>query len=159
MKSILALCAFCLFFQVQSESCSAQNNVKASTLIDSTPIEDLDYHLSKDAFMYYYGTDDTSRAIIHLFYRKRGIAALDFIVMPIAASVLGNLMETFIGNPAIIIVGTVIATVGFWGIPIYYIVQRSNYNRQKLIYVLVGRERGERVPFNILDKLRDQDFQ
>jgi len=174
MKLFLTLFAFCVLFFARNNDCLAQNTANKQISKDSTPIEDLDYHLSKDEFMYYYGKDDTARAIIHMFYRKRGLGVIDFVVLPIGSSIVGAIVAV-VGEAAAVaylltgagglalaaglaVGGTVISYVGFLGFPIYYIIQRSIYSRQKLIYVLVGRERGEKVSYSILDKLRDCDF-
>ena len=170
MKSILFIASFCFLFLVQNKACFAQSPAKTQSVKDSTPIELLDYHLSKDEFMYYYGKDDTAKAIIHMFYRKRGLGVIDFVVLPIGSSIIGGAMEASgallafgpsasIGTAVgLILGGGIIAYVGFFGFPIFYLVRRSIYTRQKLVYILASRERGEKNPFYVLDKLRDSDF-
>ena len=170
MKLFLILFAIWSLFLAKNETCSAQNVTNKQISRDSTPIELLDYHLSKDQFIYYYGKDDTSKAIIHMFFRKRGLGVIDFVVLPLGSSVVGGLMEAagavsvLTGGAALttglglIAGGAIIAYGGFFGFPIYYLIQRSIYTRQKLIFTLVERERGERIPYEVLVKLRDIDF-
>ena len=169
MKVFLVIFAVLFFSLVSADIAKAQADAQKSFARDTTPIEYLDYHLSKPQFMYYYGTDDTARAIINMFYRKRGIGVLDFFVYPVAASVIGDatvLVGALMGissnasaASAVIVGGAVISVIGLYAEPIYYLIQRSNYSRQKLIYVLVSRERGMGIPYNILNNLRDIDFQ
>ncbi len=167
MKIFVALICFSLFSLVSADVALAQNNEQKNFAKDSTPIENLDYHLSKAQFMYYYGLDDTARAIINMFYRKRGIGILDFFVYPIAASAVGDaaagigaaMVYSSAAASALIYGGAALSLIGLYAIPIYYLIQRSNYSRQKLIYVLAGRERGMGIPYNTLNNLIGLDFQ
>ncbi len=165
---IFAVCLFCFSF-VPFQHTYAQTIEQKSFAKDTTPIEDLDYHLSKDEFMYYYGTDDTARAIINMFYRKRGVGILDFLVYPIGFSSIGagaigigailSLAETSTAIATVFVAGGVAVYIaGAYGIPIYYLVQRANFSRQKLIYALVGRERGMGIPDQVFYNLRERDF-
>ncbi len=168
MKIILVLSVFCLCFLSQNKSCFAQSPAKIQSAKDSTLIENLDYHLSKTEFTYYYGKDDTAKAIINMFYRKRGMAGIDFALIPFLSSFLGSglvlvgaveaLGEMAGAAATFIAAGLGVYAIGTVIVPVYFIVQRCIYTRQKLIYTLVGRERRKGIPVDILEALRDSDF-
>src|ERR1035441_4755400 len=82
MKTLLACFIFFAVFVAKQENCFAQTGNARIMSHDSTPIEDLDYHLSREQFISYYGIDDTSKAIINMFYRERGLAGIDFALIP-----------------------------------------------------------------------------
>jgi hypothetical protein len=127
---------------------------------DTTPIELLDYKLTKYQFLNYYGTDDTSRALINMFFRKRSNSVYNACIPTGSALTLIALTNSsiffaqstaelgfLIGTGAIVFVYLVRG-----------IVQRCTYTRKSLLYILVDRENGYPVPQQVLDKLRGIDF-
>jgi len=133
---------------------------------DTTPIENLDYNLSKQEFYYYYGVDDTSRALIHLFFRKRVNAVVNILLPTVPSAgciaielefggcgIFGSLDFLNLGPVALIggvLFSTAYITRG--------IVQRLNYNKQALLYILVDRERGGSIAREYFMRLKEWDF-
>jgi len=168
VKLLLLIIIFFFPGLLQTGTLSAQTSASDQFVKDSTPIELLDYHLSKDQFIYYYGKDDTAKAIINMFYRKRGSGAVDFALVPVLSFVGGTVLA-FAGifdaigemsSPAttLITAGLVVYAIGIVAIPVFFIIRRSIYTRQKLIYVLVRRERGKGITDYVKDNLRNVDF-
>src|ERR1039458_8433489 len=155
MRIFLAFCIFSLFCIANHENCSAQSGNTRIVSHDSTPIAELDYHLSKDQFISYYGIDDTARAVIHMYYRKRGDPGRDFALIP-GLSCLGGCIFGYatgaialfdaLGGSLAMIGSTVFAGyVGFVVIvaggtivyPICVAIKRTIFTRENLLTLLV----------------------
>lgn len=162
----------------------AQQDAPKQTVRDTTPLEQLDYHLTKKQFMEYYGMDDTSRAIINMFYRNRGAAGVVYCLVPSLSVVAGVAVVDIAVSDALrsapttdpnsccapgcvsgsiafakwLPVGIVIAAGGALVFPIIMSANRSIYTREKLLKTLVERERGIKPPANLLKKIWQTDF-
>ena len=79
-----------LFLQTNTGSC--QKHSEKLSIKDNTPIEDLDYQLTKQGFLNYYGTDDTAKAVINMFYRKRGMAGITYCLVPGVSCAVGEIL-------------------------------------------------------------------
>jgi len=132
---------------------------------DSTPIEKMDYKISKEEFMYYYGTDDTARALIHLFFRKRTNAIVNIFApgAPAYCFIGGSFLipdlvdfaisESFY-TPYFLLADFAIGVI----YTIRGVVQRLNYTKKDLLYILVDKERGGTVYQGYIWKLGPIDF-
>ena len=69
MKTILTFGFLVVLFCMKNVPGIAQGVQNEPGNPESTDITVLDYHLTKTEFLYYYGNDDTARAIINMFYR------------------------------------------------------------------------------------------
>jgi hypothetical protein len=155
---------FLMLLIFKTGSCMAQENQQNRMLTrDTTPVELLEYRLNKAEFMHYYGVDDTSRALINMFFRKRTNSIVNFCA-PISGCLgVGILSNGELFDPYIFLYGgasLIFAAAG--GVAIVYmirgVVQKITYSRQTLLYILVDRERGVPVSPDLLDKLKPVDF-
>jgi hypothetical protein len=174
--SIVILFSF-LFLQANKGNC--QKHSENSSVKDSTPIEDLDYKLTKQEFLNYYGTDDTAKAVINMFYRKRGMAGITYCLVPGGSCAVGEILVVLGGfgtvftglslisgqgssllpvSFVLIVVGTILSTAGVLVYPIIATINRANYTRKKLLFALVERERGTKLPVEIIQNLKPTDF-
>jgi hypothetical protein len=140
---------------------SSMAQSKGPTLTkDTTPIDQLEYRLSQLEFQHYYGIDDTSRAIINMFFRKRTNSIVNFCAPGTACLAL-----TLVSGGGLIFVSY------SFGIPVFVVllgagvaymikglVQRITYSRKALLYALVDRERGYPLPLEYQSKLKSADF-
>jgi hypothetical protein len=113
---------------------------------DYVPDSLLDYHLSQNSFLYYYGDDDTSRALINMFFRKRDFFGIN-------NSIFG--VDNYCG-PVILILLTDGIIFVYYGIRAA--VNCTIYSRQALLYALIDRQNGYPIPDQFERKLRNRDF-
>jgi len=151
MRIALACVFFLLVFTVQV--CHAQTEhtspPDSTTVDDSTDIKNLKWELSYDEFMEYYGTDDTSRALIHMFFRKRrffGITTEPHAPLTVDESCCNVLGLYFTGSFSLMYFG------------IRSLVNCAKFTRQDLLYTLIDRENGYPLDDWYIKRLRNRDF-
>jgi hypothetical protein len=129
--------------------CHAQTVDSTGTgAIDSMAVENLDYHLSKNEFMHFYGTDDTTRALINMFFRKR-----DFY--PSEKRTYHSVSDNICGPSIVIYLTSGLILVVFG---IRAAINCSFYTRQQLLYTIIDYENGYEIPEEYARKLRPRDF-
>ena len=152
LKYLLIIPGIFLAVLVAPTSGKAQDNRNRSEMQreepqDTTPAEELDYHLNSWQFKHYYGSSDTAIAVLNMFFRKRNFFASD-------------------GNPAHQTLN-ICMPCGFLAITdgialIYYGIRAgincSLYTRQDLLYALIDYENGYELPYWITDRLESKDF-
>ena len=149
---------------------SAQKHYNPRSFVkDSTPIELLNYNIRQDVFLNNYGLDDTSRALINMFFRKRKIAFLESCGVPTGGLILTIFMfdastreikKTGESGPGgtLLLSGLLSGLTSLIIIPVDGLINNITYSRKKLLYTLVKRERGIPVPVKILAELKPKDF-
>ncbi len=143
-RSGICACFFLgIFFLAGSCFAQVDSNAKAKGL--NTPDSLLDFRLSHAQFLYYYGTDDTSRALINMFFRKRSF-------YPIGNDKSADKVCLWVG----VTVAAYMIVIPVLGIRTA--INCTTYSRQQLLYVLLDYENGYPVPDAYIDKLRPEDF-
>ena len=146
LKYLMIVLGVFLAFSVNTTSVRAQGSHQDEPQ-DTTPAEELEYHLSSWQFKQYYGSSDTAIAVINMFFRKRNFFAAD-------------------GNPAHQTMN-ICMPCGFLAITdgialIYYGIRAgincSIYTRRDLLYALIDYENGYELPYWITDRLESKDF-
>jgi hypothetical protein len=116
------------------------------TYNEDTPDSLLDFRLSYSEFMHYYGTDDTSKAMINMFFRKRSLFATGPRYEGLKTCCV----------PAIVLYLTSGVAMFYYGIR--EAVNCTLYSRQALLYALIDRENGYPLPPQFVKKLESRDF-
>jgi hypothetical protein len=136
----------CLLFAVIliSGGCFAQTDSNNKAINNNAPDTLLEYRLSQNQFLYYYGNDDTARALINMFFRKRNFFSLG-----------GSPSENVCWGVGLIVItdGVAVTVLG-----IRAAINCTIYNRQRLLYALLDRENGYPLPTDLVNKLKAVDF-
>ena len=119
-----------------------------------------DFKQSKQFFLDKYGTDDSTRALINYFFKKRKIAFLETVIPPVAggASVLilslflksmANVKEDNGGFGFSVVVPLILV---IYAVPVYIIdgqIKWLIFNRRKLLAILESYNSGNSLPKKI----------
>jgi len=127
-----------------------------------------DYTLNQADFLARHGSDDTSKALIRMFYRKRneGYTLTSFLFSSVLTTMAVNRLDIDLqsgpNSDVIIPFGTMIAycVIVLPSIPISIIglVQSQIYNRKKLCRIIRQRQQGIKTDPKIIHKLKPKDF-
>jgi hypothetical protein len=127
------------------------------------------YRMSREDFLKIAGTDDTLRAVVNLFYRKRktastfitvGAASLGVFVVGSVFTVLRAGSRTGSNDPADDITAFAeVTSAVFYGGTITGVVRLVRYPRKRLQQLVTDRQAGKPLPARFRKKLRAKDFE
>jgi len=119
------------------------------------------FHLTKNEFLNQFGNNDTSIAIIDMFFKKRRNAILKISILPIPvmAGKIGTAIDERYshGDVVVPIVGmssfviSVCIVLPIMGTGIY---QLLYFTRKKLIRILDDYEKGKPIPYDIIKRVK-----
>ncbi len=135
--------------------------------VDTIFVSQEELALSKDDLILKYGAEDTSRAIINMFYRERKWAQTELYIVPIALFATGYTVmyedikreswESNMNTRLIQIVGVttgILATLTC----IDSASKKDIFTQKFLIQLLKSRQRGEYLPYEIWEMFKKKDF-
>ncbi len=124
------------------------------------------YRMSKQDFLALAGEDDSLRAVVNLYFRKRKTASTLLTVgaASLGVFVVGNIFTVLragstAGDPGDELTTLAgITTVGFFGSTTAGLIRLARYPRKRLQKIITARHTGQPLPHRIRKKLSAKDF-
>jgi hypothetical protein len=148
----------------------AQINPKLRAVIkDTFPVSLLKHQLTKREFINNYGIDDTSRALINMFFRKRTASLLKCYAAPpvgilLAATFFDDANNSVKktgheeGAGGFLLGGLLSGLTGMIILPVDGLINSITYSKKNLLSALVYRERGVPLPGKYVLQIKVVDF-
>jgi hypothetical protein len=133
-------------------------NTKASGIYVDTTHPVKPYKIFHKQFLEEYGKDDTSRAIINYYFKKRTNAGKDIIVMSTITAVSGSLLLVFAESNAVILpfFAEGLFAAAFWTLGITLIAclyRLFHFSRKNLLKELNDYFSGKEISFRLKKRL------
>lgn len=124
------------------------------------------YRMSKQDFLALAGEDDSLRAVVNLYFRKRKTASTLLTVgaASLGVFVVGNIFTVLragstAGDPGDELTTLAgITTVGFFGSTTAGLIRLARYPRKRLQKLVIDRKAGKTIPRRYAKRLKDSDF-
>ncbi len=155
-QRVLILCL--LFFQTTTFA--------AELVIDndSTVEKHTFWRMDKEGFVEKFGSDDTTSALINMYFRTRNEGILTFLLstpMPYVLGGIGVVLDSGTSETVIpiftatgVVIGTFIGSVMFFSGSIRWI----SYPRKRLYFILEKHKQGEPLPKSLTKRITKSDF-
>ncbi len=154
--------------EITIDTVANRKNVQAAVALDKSF-----YKMNHEQFFINYAFDDTSRALINLYFRKRITSKYVFMgicLATIPVSLAGSKEEKVCIAPPVggycraetqrtyepWVTPVVLPVLG--GSLIYYIARHTRYSNKKLLQTLIAYEKGQPIPAVIREKLTAKYF-